>query len=231
MIIQGNPDGRADDEANGGHFRRKNMHYDPATTTCGAESGVVDLNQNFPHPEWQRGGESVRVQPELSRCVGWIGTRNAEYCGVHTIGAASRYEWERPQQNVRIEHKNRGDDGPAQLRTGLLLAVGVAGAPNEEGLRAMGHKLVSHTTPRYSTDNPSCCAGDTADWGYYYLGMATFTMEMGTDFYQECGTFEETVVPNVIRSLVYAARVAKAPYLYTKGPDVMGIDVRERKVK
>lgn len=104
-------------------------------------------------------------------------------------------------------------------------------APNEEGLRAMGHKLASHTTPRYSTDNPSCCAGDTADWGYYYLGMATFTMEMGTDFYQECGTFEETVVPNVIRSLVYAARVAKAPYLYTKGPDVMGIDVRERKVK
>ena len=66
MIIQGNPDGRADDEANGGHFRRKNMHYDPATTTCGAESGGVDLNRNFPHPEWQRGGESVRVQPELS---------------------------------------------------------------------------------------------------------------------------------------------------------------------
>jgi len=229
MVIQGNPDGRADDEANEGYFRRKNMHFDPATTYCRPESGGVDLNRNFPHSEWGKvgvrfnkcsqiyPGTSGGSEPETQNIIEYIksvvppGMNEKDMNGMYALNSTG----------VMMDMHSFGQDFFWSWAWQTPLT------PNEEGLRAMGNKLASHTTPRYSTNNPSCCAGVSTDWGYEYLGIATFAMELGTEFYQACDTFEQTVVPNVLRSLIYSARVSKAPYLYTKGPDVMQINVQK----
>ena len=63
------------------------------------------------------------------------------------------------------------------------------------------------------------------DYMYGVLGVASFGLEIGKDWYEDCGLFEGTIVPNVLPSLMYATMIAKRPFSLVKGPDIIDLSV------
>ena len=85
--------------------------------------------------------------------------------------------------------------------------------PNDTALQTLGRKFAYFNgyTPEQSIDlYPT--DGTTDDFAYGDLGLAAFTFEMGTDFFQDCSTFENTIVPANMPALPYAAKSARLPY-------------------
>jgi len=98
--------------------------------------------------------------------------------------------------------------------------------PNETALQTLGRKLAyfNNYAPSQAIDlYPS--DGTTDDFAYGELGLAAFTFELGSQFFQDCTTFEKQILPDNLESLLYAARVARAPYQLPAGPDVAAISV------
>jgi hypothetical protein len=56
------------------------------------------------------------------------------------------------------------------------------------------------------------------------MGVASLGFEIGDDFYQDCSTFENEVVPINLPALVYAAKVTRNPFKEVKGPDILDLD-------
>ena len=54
-------------------------------------------------------------------------------------------------------------------------------------------------------------AGDSSDYMYASMGVASFGLELGEKFYEDCGHFEDVVLQDNINALFYAATVAKKP--------------------
>jgi hypothetical protein len=67
--------------------------------------------------------------------------------------------------------------------------------------------------------------GTTDDFAYGDLGVPAYTFEVGTAFFQDCATFENTIVPNNLPAMVYALKVARRPYLAPAGPEVLNVSV------
>jgi len=65
--------------------------------------------------------------------------------------------------------------------------------------------------------------GTTIDFAFGELGLPALTYELGTDFFQDCGTFENTILPDNLASLRYAARTLHAPYQLPAGPETYDI--------
>ena len=65
--------------------------------------------------------------------------------------------------------------------------------------------------------------GATDDFAYGDLGVAAFTFEVGTEFFQSCPVFENAVVPDNLPSLIYAAKAARSPYMSPSGPEVTAL--------
>ena len=99
-------------------------------------------------------------------------------------------------------------------------------APNEKELTTLGRKLASYNGYRpmqgvglYPTD------GTSDDVSYGELGIAAFTYELGTDFFQGCSVFENEIVPDNLKSLMYAAKVVSAPYILPAGPETTNVSL------
>jgi len=98
--------------------------------------------------------------------------------------------------------------------------------PNASGLSALGQKMATYNgyTPKqavglYPTD------GTTDDWAYGELGVAAYTFEIGgysDGFYPSCSRYNALIRPN-IPALLYAAKVARTPYLTSHGPDALNV--------
>ncbi|MGB3295615.1 MAG: M14 family zinc carboxypeptidase, partial [Phormidesmis sp.] len=107
-------------------------------------------------------------------------------------------------------------------------------APNAEGLRNLGLKFgyftgldgeaydVQQAIGLYPTD------GTTDDWVYETFGSAGYTIELGTEFFEQTDYFEETIVPEMIPALYYAAKSSFRPYQTSEGPDSidLGVDLK-----
>lgn len=65
---------------------------------------------------------------------------------------------------------------------------------------------------------------------FAHLGVASFGLEIGDDFYQDCANFEAKVYPDNVNTLLYAIKLAKKPNKLIKGPDVLDISVTESDV-
>ena len=99
-------------------------------------------------------------------------------------------------------------------------------APNGTQLQTLGRKLAffnGHTPQQAIGLYPA--TGTTDDYGYGELGIASYTFELGTSFFQDCDSFEETIVPQNVQSLRYALKVARTPYMTPAGPDAVDVDV------
>lgn len=70
-------------------------------------------------------------------------------------------------------------------------------------------------------------SGDTSDYAYGVLGVASLGLEIGSDFYEPCSSFESTVLPDNLPALMYVTKVAKKPFSLGKGPDILSLVVSE----
>jgi hypothetical protein len=58
---------------------------------------------------------------------------------------------------------------------------------------------------------------------YGALGVAAFGLEIGEEFHEDCQLFVDTIVPDLLPSLLYAAKIAKKPFSLVKGPDIINL--------
>lgn len=92
--------------------------------------------------------------------------------------------------------------------------------PNATQLQTFGRKMAyfNHHTPKqgyglYPTD------GTTKLFAYGELGLAGYTIELGTAFFESCTYFENTLVPDNMPAFLYAIKSARTPYMVPAGPD------------
>ena len=219
LLLQANPDGRKQAEA--GVLWRKNNN----TTYCasGSKKGA-DLNRNA-NFEWNTGGSSANQCDETYR-----GT-----------GAASEPETQAIQNYAAsifpdARGPNTSDAAPATT-SGVFITLHSyselvlwpwgnrsAAAPNGTSLQTLGRKFAffNNYTPQQSIGlYPT--SGTTDDYVYGTLGVASYTFELGTSFFQTCSDFTNTILPNNLNALLYAIRVARAPYQLPSGPDALSV--------
>lgn len=234
IVPQANPDGRQRAEQAAGEpvgspnsLWRKNVNNTDGCTSSRLYG--VDLNRNYSF-RW-------------AGCQGF-GCSSAYACDLTFRGraAASEPETQAIESYLRSifpdgRGPNLGDAAP-DTTPGVLISLhsyselvlfpwgwSSAPAPNEDGLRTLARKF------GYFTDYQACQAGEpgclyqtdgsTDDFNYGELGIASYTFELGTDFFQACSVFESDILTPALDALTYAAQVAVLPYRQPAGPDVV----------
>ena len=223
LLLQSNPDGRKQAETGLSWRKNTNENYcSPTSSNRGA-----DLNRNF---EFQWGC-----------CGGSSGSQCAETYRWPTPG--SEPETQAIQSYVRSLYPDLRDDpiGAAApiTTTGIFLDIhsyselvlwpwGFTSQPagNATQLQTLGRKFAyfngyepEQAIGLYPTD------GTTDDFAYGELGLPAYTFELGTSFFQDCGTFENTILPDNLQSLIYAAETCSCPgTLYSPaGPEALNL--------
>lgn len=220
LLLQSNPEGRKIAET--GLLWRKNIN----DNSCSTGNYGVDLNRNF--------------------SFGWNtapGGSSGNSCDLTYRGASagSEPETQALQHYARTVFKdNRGtlrtDAAPANT-PGIHLDIhsfselvlwpwgeNATPAPNGLALQTLGRKfawfndyLPTQSVGLYPTD------GTTDGVSYGELGVAAYTFEIGTAFFQSCAVYQNQILPDNLKALWYAARVSAAPYLLPSGPEVQAL--------
>jgi len=232
IIIESNPDGRYIAENEPERYHRKNTRPD-----CSSSSGIgVDLNRNFPFQWGYPGGSSGNVCDPTYRGSGPISEPE-----VQAIVAYARSVF--PEAQRKDDPIEQIDEPyPEETTVGVAFDIHSYGnliiwpygyeevtSGNEDSLQAAARKIKGFNN--YALSGPGTPAflypasGVTDDFYYGELGAVAFTYELGTSFYQDCSTFEQSIVPDNIPSLYYLAKVSTKPYVLVKGPDVTNINV------
>ncbi len=225
IIPYGNPDGRK--WAEQGYLWRKNTD-NPAA--CGFPYYGVDLNRNASFL-WD-------VCP---------GCSSGDPCSIIYRGPRPGSEPETQALEARLRQVF-GDfkgpqlaDPPSPETNGIFLSLHSFGeliiypwdwtgspAPNQAALVTLGRKFGYYTG--YAVCNTSNCLyaidGSQTDYAYGQLGVATYTFELGTTFFQSCQSFESQVLGPNLDALRYAAKAAYRPYGLPAGPEVLDVAVR-----
>ena len=219
LMLHANPDGRK--KAETGLSWRKNTDnaFCANTNTRG-----VDLNRNFSFSWNSTAGQGS----------------SGDACNLTYRGpsAGSEPEIQAIQAYVRSlwpDRRGPGINDPAPADTsGIHLDIhsysqlvlwpwGTTSspAPNATALQTLGRKFAFFNgyTPQqsiglYPTDGTS----DGVSYGE--LGVPAYTIELGTAFFESCTTYNNTIKPNNLPALIYAAKVVRTPYLTPSGPDV-----------
>ena len=220
IVPMSNPDGRQ--WAQQGYWWRKNT--DNNDSCSGFPDFGTDLNRNH-NFHWNQGGASNNACDET----------------YHGHAPASEPEVQAIQNYVSglfTDQRGPGDEDPAPAdTTGLLITLHSYGqlvlwpygfrsrpAPNNTQLQTLGRKFAFFDgyTPEQSY-HLYITSGDADDWAYGQLGVAAYTIELGTDFFQSCTEFENKIYPQNLNVLLYAAKAARRPYQNPSGPDSMQI--------
>ena len=222
LMLQSNPDGRK--QAETGLFWRKNANNDYCS---GSNDRGADLNRNFEF---------------LWNCCG--GSSGSQCSPVYRGPlAASEPEIQVLQGYVKSifpDQRGPGLTEPApDDATGVAIDVHSSGrlilwpwgfdaspTPNGTAFATLGRKLAFFNDhfPLQIRDFANA-DGDSADYFYGELGVAAFGYELGTQFFEDCDDFETDIVQVNIDSLLYAAKVARTPYLTPAGPEAIDATV------
>jgi len=217
LLLAANPDGRV--MAEQGLSWRKNTNNDFCS---GSNSRGIDLNRNL---EFQWGFTSSCSSG--SQC-------SSTFRGP---APASEPEIDSLQSYLRAifpDQRGSGLQDPApEDAIGVFVDLHSYGrqvlwpygfdtipAPNDTALTTLGRKLAWFNG--YSPEKASALfdtCGTTDDFAYGDLGVAAYTFEMGFSFFEPCQVFEDQVLQQNIAALLYAAKVARAPYLWPAGPN------------
>jgi len=225
IMPQANPDGRK--LAEGGIYQRKNINntngglcQDPGNIF---DQFGTDLNRNS---SFAWGGSGSSSQP----------------CDQVYRGPSQRSEPETTAIQAEIAALFPDQRGPALTDTVPVTASGVfvtlhsySGqdlfpwaftsdpAPNLTGLQTLGRKFGYYNGYLVCQPAVNGClytsAGTTDDWAYGALGVASYTFEVGTDFFEPCANFENTIWPANLPALLYALKAARRPYQDPAGPE------------
>jgi murein tripeptide amidase MpaA len=220
LVLQANPDGRKKAEA--GILWRKNTDNNDGCSDPNAWG--TDLNRNYPYNWGCCGGSSGSACSETYRGP----------------SAASEPETQAVRDYVLAEIPDYGDPqgGPIPAdAAGMFMDIHsysqlvlwpwgytTTVAPNGVQMQTLGRKFAyfnnyfpEQSIYLYVTD------GTTIDFAYGDRGVAAYTFELGTDFFQQCSYFENVIVPGNMPALVYSARVTRAPYMLPAGPESLNV--------
>jgi carboxypeptidase T len=223
LVLQGNPDGRK--IAEGGTLWRKNTDNDDGCTD--PNRWGTDLNRNYEFAWGCCGGSSSDPCRETYR-----GPVSASEPETATVQAYVRAQY--PDQRL----PDLAAAAPVTA-TGVFVDLHSYGelvlwpwgftetqAPNGAALQTLGRKMAywnSYTPEQasemYFTD------GTTDDFAYGDLGLAGYTIEVGSKFFEDCTRFEGEILPDNLPALIYAAKAARTPYQTPAGPDVRDISL------
>jgi carboxypeptidase T len=220
LMLQTNPDGRKKAETGLSWRKNTNQNY------CGATSNTrgADLNRNFSFSFNSTGGQgSSGNQCDLT----YRGPSAASEPETQAIEAYVRSLWpdqRGPNLTDAAARTNSGIHIDVHSYSQLVLwpwGTTSAASGNATDLQTLGRKLAFFNgyTPQqaiglYPTDGTS----DSVSYGE--LGVAAYTIELGTSFFQSCTTYNNTIKPNNLNALIYAAKVVRTPYITPAGPDV-----------
>ncbi|WP_300619198.1 M14 family zinc carboxypeptidase [Dokdonella sp.] len=239
FVLQANPDGRK--KAEGGIRWRKNTNTVdgacPGTPSDFMQPGI-DLNRNFPFHWNTTGGEgssdwtcdetfhgpSAGSEPETRNLVAYVaGTPGVD--GIYSGGALPDRRADDLTTPAPDDYAGLFFDIHSYSRLVLWSWGDVASpAPDDVPLRTLGRRLAWFNSYRpqtayelYATD------GTTDDTFYGLLGAPSYTIELGTSFFESCSSFTASTYPLNLAALTYAARSAQAPYRLPGGPDAYDI--------
>ncbi len=223
LMLQTNPDGRK--KAESGLSWRKNTNQ----AYCGATSNTrgADLNRNFSFTFNLTGGlGSSSNQCDLT----YRGVAAASEPETQAVEAYVRSLW--PDQrgpNVTDAAPRTNSGIHIDLHSFSQLVLWPWGSTNTlsgnaTDLQTLGRKLAFFNgyTPQqsiglYPTDGTS----DSVSYGE--LGVAAYTIELGTSFFQSCSTYTNKIRPDNLNALIYAAKVVRTPYITPAGPDISAL--------
>ena len=216
ILVMSNPDGRKFAETV--EWWRKNTNNTNGCTTLGYYGTYLNRNSSF---HW--------------------GTAGTDPCGETYQGPVigSEPETQAMQNyvaNIFIDQRGPGDTDPAPLTaTGMFVTLHSfadvnifpwgwtsAQAPNYTQMNTLGRKLGYFNGYEVCQSNSDCMYethGTSDDWAYGTLGIAAYTVEMGSQFFETCSNFTTNVWPKNRDMLVYAIKAARLPYMNPGGPD------------
>lgn len=225
IMFQANPDGRKEAESGLSWRKNTNENYCGVTST----NRGADLNRNF---NYQWGGAGSSSSP----C-------DATYRGP---AADSEPETRAIRDYMLSLFPDQRDSGAAPLdATGVFIDLHSYGGyvlwpwsytssttPNDTQLQTLGRKIAyfNNYLPGQTGQDLYLCSGVTPDLAYGQLGVAAYTIEMGTAFFQSCSSFESTIYPANLQALLYAAKVVRTPYMTPSGPDAINLALSEAEV-
>jgi len=222
LLLITNPDGRKHAET--GILWRKNTNENYCSPTSNDRG--ADLNRNFEF-QWNCCGGSSSYECDET----YHGPSMASEPEVQTVQSYARSIF--PDQRDPDLGAAAPDDA-----TGIYIDVHSHGGDvlwpwgftysanaNATALQTFGRKLAFFNgyDPRqavglYPAD------GTTIDFAYGDLGVAAYLFELGTWFFQDCAVFESTIFPDNLQTMIWAAKVARTPYLTPAGPEIIGIN-------
>ncbi len=224
IMPSANPDGHIRNELYPTYWRKNTQAYG----RCSEFQIGVDLNRNHSH-QWGTGGSSTDPCSDTYRGP----------------SAASEPETQALQDFVRSlfpDQRGPEDTDPAPPdATGILISLHsysnlvlwpwgwtYSAAPNSTALGVLGKKLAQFNGyTAIQANGLYVASGITDDWAYGELGIASYTFEIGSEadgFYPDCSQYAALIEPN-LNALLYAARVARTPYLTAFGPDTVSVQI------
>lgn len=98
-------------------------------------------------------------------------------------------------------------------------------APDAGDLSALGYRLAREMGywGGQAANSLYLMSGSDMDWVYGTYGLPAYTFEIGAvgyTFFPAC-TLHERIIPSAVKGLLLAARLARAPYLLARGPEVV----------
>ena len=220
LVLQSNPDGRKVAEA--GQLWRKNVNN---TSNCGNSSFGTDLNRNFAF-HWNRGGSSADPCNETFR--GPSAASEPETQNLQAVMRSAFTDQRGPNDGDAAPNDTMGVYVDVHSYSDLVLwpwGDTNNAPPNAAGLQSLGRKLAFFNgyTPEQAVGlYPT--SGTTDDYAYGELGVASYTIELGSAFFEPCSNFTSTILPQNQAALLYALRVARAPYLLGGGADILNVN-------
>jgi carboxypeptidase T len=236
IMPQANPDGRKLAEA--GFYQRKNVNNTNGGS-CFKPPSVfdqygTDLNRNS---SFQWGGDGSSSYP----C-------DQVY---HGPGQASEPETQAIQNEMASLFPDRRGraltDTVPVTASGVFITLHSYGeldlfpwgftpdpAPNSTALQTLARKFGYYNGYTVCQAPVGGClyttSGTTDDWAYGELGVASYTFEVGTDFFESCDNFESTIWPANRPALLYALKAARLPYQSPAGPETIQVTTTVRAV-
>jgi carboxypeptidase T len=228
LMFYVNPDGRKKAEAGLSWRKNTNQNY------CGANSNNrgADLNRNYSY-SWNRtNGQGSSGNP----------------CDETFRGpsAASEPETQASQNYARsiwADRRGPADSDPAPVDVSGIhldihsygqLVLWPWGHTNAKSGNAAAAQTLGRRFAFYNGHYPEQAIGlyptdGTSDGASYGdLGVAAYTFEVGTTFFQSCASYESSIKPGNLLALRYAAKVVRAPSLLPAGPEVYKLALSDK---
>lgn len=219
IVTQLNPDGRK--IAEGGTLWRKNVNNTNGCTNS-AQWGT-DLNRNSSF-QWGGAGSSGNACSETYR-----GSAPASEPEVQTIQnyALSIFPDQRGP-NLTDPAPDDAEGVFISLHSYGQLVLPVWGwtdtdGPNETDMHTLGRKFGYYNHHEVCNDCLYIADGTTDDWAYGELGVASYTFEMGTSFFQPCTDFQNQIYGDNLQALLYGIKATRRPYQNPAGPEVTNL--------